>query len=156
QPATDNEPFLYLKQHGIPALYWQTLLAILAVALIAVWLYAGRLRKGWQYTDLFFMGTAFLLLETKSVVQFALLFGTTWIVNALVFVGVLVTVLLAIEVASRFPVRRLWLLYLALLAALAVAWVVPEADLLALSFWPRLLAAVAVAFTPVFLANLIF
>src|SRR5205814_9718607 len=41
-------------------------------------------------------------------------------------VGVLVTVLLAIEVASRFPVRRLWLLYLALLAALAVAWVVPE------------------------------
>jgi hypothetical protein len=33
---------------------------------------------------------------------------------------------------------------------------VPQADLLALSFWPRLLAAVAVAFTPVFLANLIF
>ena len=42
-----------------------------------------------RYTDLFFMGAAFLLLETKSVVQFALLFGTTWFVNALVFLGVL-------------------------------------------------------------------
>ena len=39
------------------------------------------------YLDLFFMGAAFLLLETKNVVQFALLFGTTWFVNALVFVG---------------------------------------------------------------------
>ena len=43
------------------------------------------------YVDLFFMGAAFLLLETKNVVQFALLFGTTWFVNALVFAGVLLT-----------------------------------------------------------------
>ena len=42
------------------------------------------------YADLFFMGAAFLLLETNYVVQFALLFGTTWLVNALVFAGVLV------------------------------------------------------------------
>ena len=46
-----------------------------------------------RYSDLFFMGAAFLLLETKSVVQFALLFGTTWFVNALVFLGVLLSVL---------------------------------------------------------------
>ena len=38
------------------------------------------------------MGAAFLLLETKNVVQFALLFGTTWFVNALVFAGLLVSV----------------------------------------------------------------
>ena len=28
-------------------------------------------------------------IETKSVVQFALLFGTTWFVNSLVFAGIL-------------------------------------------------------------------
>ena len=33
------------------------------------------------------MGAAFLLLETMNVVRFALLFGTTWFVNALVFAG---------------------------------------------------------------------
>ena len=48
------------------------------------------------YADLFFMGAAFLLLETKNVASFALLFGTTWLVNALVFAGVLVTVLAAV------------------------------------------------------------
>ena len=42
-----------------------------------------------RYLDLFFMGAAFLLLETKSIVQFALLFGTTWLVNSLVFAGIL-------------------------------------------------------------------
>ena len=47
------------------------------------------------------MGGAFLLLETKNVVQFALLFGTTWSVNAAVFTGVLLSVLAAIEVARR-------------------------------------------------------
>ena len=66
---------------------------------------AGPLAPMRAYTDLFFMGAAFLLLETKSVVQFALLFGTTWFVNALVFAGVLLSVLAAVEVARRVGVR---------------------------------------------------
>ena len=53
------------------------------------------------YLDLFFMGAAFLLLETMNVVRFALWFGTTWFVNALVFFGILVAVLLAVEIARR-------------------------------------------------------
>ena len=57
------------------------------------------------YTDLFFMGAAFLLLETMYVVRFALLFGTTWFVNALVFAGIL-TVLLAVETERRFRIKR--------------------------------------------------
>ena len=54
------------------------------------------------YADLFFMGAAFLLLETKNIATFALLFGTTWLVNALVFAGVLVIVLAAVETTRRF------------------------------------------------------
>ena len=37
----------------------------------------------------FVLGIAFLLLETRSLVSFSLLFGTTWLVNALAFFGVL-------------------------------------------------------------------
>jgi hypothetical protein len=37
-----------------------------------------------------------------------------------------------------------------------VAWAVPSATLLGLSFWPRFAAATALAFAPVFLANLVF
>jgi SAM-dependent methyltransferase len=156
RPATDNEPFLYLKQRGVPTLYWKTLLLILAVALVAVWLHAGRLRSGRQYTDLFFMGAAFLLLETKSVVQFALLFGTTWLVNALVFSGVLLAVLAAVEVSRRVTFRRPGRLYLWLLLALGVAWAVPPGSLLAFGPPLRFVLAVVLAGTPIFLANLAF
>ena len=47
----------------------------------------GRSSRGCAPSSIFFMGAAFLLLETKNVVQFALLFGTTWFVNSLVFAG---------------------------------------------------------------------
>jgi len=155
-PATDDYPFLYLRTRSIPQLYLVTLLLILLVSVGLVRVVSGPLRPMAQYTDLFFMGAAFLLLETKSIVQFALLFGTTWFVNALVFAGVLVSVLAAIEVARRWRPARPELLYLALLAALAVAWVVPVEFLLGLEMLPRFLLAVVIWFTPIFIANLVF
>jgi hypothetical protein len=102
------------------------------------------------------MGTAFLLLETKNVVQFALLFGTTWLVNALVFAGVLIAVLAAVEVSRHVVIRRPALVYLALLAALVTTWIVPPQALLGLSPLPRFAAASALAFAPIFLANVVF
>jgi hypothetical protein len=109
-----------------------------------------------SYLDLFFMGAAFLLLETKNVVGFALLFGTTWFVNALVFAGILIAVLGAIEVARRVRFANLGLAYAALLASLLVAWAIPQQALLVLDASLRFIAAVALAFVPVFLANLVF
>ena len=91
-----------------------------------------------RYTDLFFMGAAFLLLETKSVVQFALLFGTTWFVNALVFLGVLLSVLVAVSVSKRVTFKQPARLYILLLVGLAAAWLVPADSLLALDTRPPL------------------
>jgi hypothetical protein len=77
-------------------------------------------------------------------------------VNALVFGGILVTVLIAIEVSRRVRVRDLRPLYVALGVALAVAWIVPPDRLLQLASGPRFVAGIALAFTPIFIANLIF
>ena len=102
------------------------------------------------------MGAAFLLLETKNVVQFALLFGTTWLVNSLVFAGILIAVLGAIEMARRSgcptggsstaccgePRRRL----VRPAGGAALAWSRSRGSS----------PAIALAFAPVFLANLIF
>jgi hypothetical protein len=155
-PATDDHPFIYLRTRAIPSIYLLTLGLILFVSVLAVRMGAGRLRNMRPYLDLFFMGAAFLLLETKNVVQFALLFGTTWFVNALVFGGVLLSVLAAIEVARRFHLAHPSRLYALLVAVLLVAWTVSPASLLSLSILPRFLAAVAIAFGPIFVANLIF
>ena len=155
-PATDDYPFLYLQERSIPSFYLLTLGLILLVSVAFTRWASGPFGRMRSYADLFFMGVAFLLLETKAVVQFALLFGTTWFVNALVFAGVLVSVLLAIEVARRVRVRRPQLLYVALLAALIVAWIIPPDALLQLDLAPRFAAAVVLWFTPIFIANLVF
>jgi Spermine/spermidine synthase domain len=155
-PATDDHPFVYLKSDTIPGYYLLTLGMILLVSILSVRTVGGPLRRMSGYADLFFMGVAFLLLETKSIVQFALLFGTTWFVNAMVFAGVLLAVLAAVEISRHITVRRPALLYLALLAALIAAWAVPADSLLSLSTVPRFVLAVLLAFTPILLANIIF
>ena len=47
-------------------------------------------------------------------------------------------------------------LYAALLAGIALNWLVPAQALLELSMAPRLIAAVTLAFFPIFVANLVF
>jgi spermidine synthase len=155
-PVSDDYPFPYLRNRSIPALYGVALVAILLFSVLSVRLAAGNLAPMLSYIDLFFMGAAFLLLETKSVVQFALLFGTTWFVNALVFTGILVAVLAAVEVARRFRTLNQHLLYACLVACLAVAWAIAPELLLSLSAGARLAVATALAFAPIFVANLIF
>ena len=154
-PATDDHPFVYLREASIPSLYLVTIALILMASALAVRVISGPVRAMRSSLDLFFMGAAFLLLETKSVVQFALLFGTTWFVNALVFAGILLAVLLAIEVAKRTQPNPI-ILYGVLAATIAIAFVVPESALLQLAVVPRFLVAVAIAFGPVFCANLVF
>jgi SAM-dependent methyltransferase len=155
-PATDDHPFVYLYGRSIPAYYLVTLLGVLLISLVAVRAAGGPVRRMRPYTDLFFLGSAFLLLETRSITGFALLFGTTWIVNALVFAGVLLVVLAAVEVTRRWRTPALPVLYGALAAALLLAGLLPPELLLNLPVVLRGLAAVGVAFAPIFVANLIF
>src|SRR5699024_2707865 len=149
-------PFPYLRTRTLPSLYVGVLLMVVVMSLAAVRFIGGPFRQMRPYLDLFFMGAAFLLLETKHVVQFALLFGTTWFVNALVFAGVLTSVLLAIAVSRRVTIRRPDLLYAALMGALVLAWFFPTSALLDLGSVPRFIAATVLAFAPIFTANIVF
>jgi hypothetical protein len=155
-PVTDDYPYLYVEQRGLPGVYGITLTLIVLASLLAVRATVGAFGRLKPYLDLFAMGVAFLLLETKSVVQYALWFGTTWFVNALVFIGVLASVLAAIEVARRFKLPRRAILYGVLFVALGVAWLVPGHALLVLDAPLRLLLGTIITFSPIFMANLIF
>ena len=155
-PAQDDYPFLYLQERSIPAFYLLTIGLILAASLVLTRVAGGPFRQMRNYLDLFFMGAAFLLLETKGVVQFALLFGTTWFVNALVFAGVLLSVLAAIEVTRRVKLPPPDILYGALLITVLVSWIVPPDALLGFTGIARFAAAVGLWFTPIFIANLVF
>jgi hypothetical protein len=155
-PASDDWPFPYLPSRSIPSYYLWVIGLILAGALVVVRRAGGPFTRMASYVDLAFMGSAFLLLESKNIVQFALLFGTTWFVNSLVFTGVLGSVYAAIETARHVRLPSPAVLYGALLVALGVAWAIPQESLLGLPTVLRFLAATAIAFAPVFLANLVF
>jgi hypothetical protein len=98
-----------------------------------------------------------MLLETRSLVTFSLLFGSTWLVNSLVFFAILCSVMLAVFLSARFPLRPSPPLYGLLVAALLLAYFVPQDAFLSIAFLPlRYGLASVVAFLPVFLANLVF
>ena len=83
-------------------MYLAVLIMILVLSGLAVVFSGGGLSNSSRYIDLFLLGAAFMLLETRAVTMFALLFGTTWLVNAIVFAGILVAVLLAVEFTRWF------------------------------------------------------
>src|SRR4051812_5134679 len=155
-PATDNWPFVYLPRPSFPALYLRGLAVVAAISLFGVWLIAPRsVLRGFDW-HMFFLGAAFALLEVKALITFALLFGSTWIVNSLVFFAILSSVLLAVRVNTWFRVRRIWIFYLFLFGMLGLNLVVRPETLLFANVFARYAVASVLAFAPVFLANVIF
>jgi hypothetical protein len=155
-PATDDHPFPYLPTRSIPIGDLWMLGAILLGTVLLVRVGGGVYAGMRRFIDLAFMGAAFLLIETKNIVQFALLFGATWFANSLVFTGVLIAVYLAVETARLVKLPPPPVLYGLLVMSLIVTWLVPPDAPLGLPLVPRFLAVSALAFAPIFLANLVF
>jgi hypothetical protein len=162
-PATDDWPFLYLKDRHLPRHYVVALVSVLLVSLVASMLTvrgaAGPstgLRAGrwsWQF---FFLGAGFMLLETRAITQLALLWGSTWVVASLAIVSVLTMALAANLAVSRFEIARPWLVGGVLLALLAVNYLVPVGRI---AFESRIAESVVYAilmFSPIFCAGLLF
>ena len=104
----------------------------------------------------FFLGAGFMLLETKSIVQFALLWGSTWSSASLAIASVLVMALASAVVASRVEIRRSGPIAAALLGLIALNYLLPVGRV---SFSSRLVESVfygALVFSPVFFAGLLF
>jgi SAM-dependent methyltransferase len=157
QAATDDWPFLYLREGTIAGYYLAALAFVVAVAIVVV-AAAARVTAtplGSFSPHFFLLGAAFLLLETRSLTTFSLLFGTTWTVNAMAFAAILASVLAAIGVSARVRLPRP-VLYTMLAGSLALAYVLVPSALFFDPAWLRYLIAGAVAFAPVFFANLVF
>lgn len=155
-PATDDWPFLYLQDRSFPTLYILGLAMVALFALIGTGTFAPRktLRRfDWH---MFFLGMAFMLLEVKSLTTFSLLFGSTWLVNSLVFFAILSSVLLAILANRYFKFKRISMFYLLLFGILLLNILLPPEALLLGNPILRYILASLLAFTPVFLANIIF
>ncbi len=153
--ASDDWPFPYLQGKLIPDLSLRSmaLLGGLGIALVYFFMPKGRVQLN---SRMFFLGAAFMLLETKAVVQLALLFGSTWLVNSLVFFTVLVLILLANLYVLKNPGARLNWHYAGLLAFILAAVLVPLDVFLEGGLLWRYAVPCLLALGPVFFAGVIF
>ena len=155
-PATDDYPFLYLCTALIPRSTWSRWLLILAASLVAVRVVAGPLRP-WPATS------TCSSWARPSCCSRPRAWSSSRCCSAPPGSST--------RSSSRASWWRCWprsrwrggggcrapaYLYAALLAALAVAWVVPVDALLGLELLPRFVLAVVIWFTPIFIANLVF
>jgi hypothetical protein len=106
--------------------------------------------------QLFFLGAGFMLVETKAVVTMALLFGSTWIVNSVVFFAVLVMILLANYWMLRFKPVRIWPYYIGLFVALLANTLVPLDFFLGKARVVQVTGSSLLVFAPIFFAAVIF
>jgi hypothetical protein len=99
--------------------YLVALAIIIGFAVVLIWRAATRGLAGRFSPHFFVLGAAFLLLETRSIITFSLLFGTTWLVNSLVFFAVLAACWR--PSASRINSRSRPNLYAGLFGSIAIA-----------------------------------
>ena len=151
---TDDWPYLYLRSKRIPAVYWQAL-ALIGVACLAIMArsFPDMLRPDWHF---WFLGAAFLLIEFKSITELALLFGTTWLVNAIAISGVLLMILFANLVVLRTRKISLPIAFGLLILCIVAIYFFPIQSLNQLNFLPRLLAGGGLLSLPLFFSGLIF
>ena len=164
----DDWPFPYLEKKGIPNFYKISMISICFIIMLLLF-FLHRTSKKFEYlrhgvSDGFtkmafvFMGIAFLLLETKSVIQFSLLFGTTWLNNSIVFLAILLSVLFANWTALLLKKEiHLYIAFVLLMLSCLLVFIYPQSNLLYYENKTlRFVYASLLTFSPVFFANLIF
>jgi spermidine synthase len=161
-PATDDWPFLYMREPGLPRHYIAALAVIVTITAVALWLALSnpqsatrnpQLRISWHF---FFLGAGFMLLETKSIVQFALLWGSTWSSASLAIASVLVMALASVAITSGARLTRQWPIATLLVVLLVMNYLLPVGRV---SFSSRLAESVfygVLVFSPVLCAGLLF
>jgi spermidine synthase len=159
--ATDDWPFLYMRHphlpgHYLAALAWAGVISVAAVAAV-LGPTAARVRASPRgFVHFFCLGAGFMLLETRAVTQFALLWGSTWSSASLAIASVLVMALASVLVAARAEIRSRWAIGAPLAALLALGYALPVGRV---AFESRALESVvcaALVFSPVFFGGLLF
>jgi SAM-dependent methyltransferase len=152
--TTDDWPYFYQHEPGLPI---SVILISIAVLIIFGWFLRQTSGEGTTVDPHFLLlGAGFMLLEAQIVSKMALLFGTTWVVNAVVVSGLLCLIVAANLVYGAFPRIPLAVAYAGLFLTLAVMFTVPIEKLFFDSWLVRTALATLVLCSPVFFAGIIF
>ncbi len=154
QITTDDWPFFYQHAPGLPS----CVILISGVLIVVCWQVMKKTavpitRISWPF---FLLGAGFMLMESQIVSRMALLFGTTWLVNAITISGLLLLIVAANTLERAGVCLPTPVAYGGLLATLLMAYFVPTEALFSNSMAAKIGAAILVWCSPVFFASIIF
>ncbi|HEY9683488.1 MAG TPA: hypothetical protein V6C86_18060 [Oculatellaceae cyanobacterium] len=156
EPTTDDWPYLFLRDRGFSWTYGIGILFTLFLGYKLVGRCFGKFATNRTGLTMFFLGAAFMLIETKSVTQMGLLLGTTWLVNSAVITAVLIMILAATLIQLKFGFKKLGPLFTLLFLSLVLTYVVPLSALNSLDATTAAAIGSLMLSTPLLFAAMIF
>ena len=150
---TDDWPYLYLRDRTIPINYLVCMAMLFLLSAVAVRRTSGVEAVRWPF---FWLGAAFLLVETKAMTELAIFLGSTWTVNFFVIAAVLGLIVLGTVLVQRGVAPSTRMAFILLALTLVATWMAPLHDLLGWSSPLRDWVAVVVLCLPLFFAAIVF
>jgi hypothetical protein len=157
RPSTDQWPFLYTEfdSRGI----WLYVLILIVTVVLPSLLLIGVRRENASWGDwanMFFLGQAFMLIETKAITELSLLFGATWLVSSVVISTVLLLAWIANLAVRKIAGIKLSVVYALLVVCIAAdyAFVVPSVS--SMPSWMIAVFASLVTCLPIIFGSMIF
>jgi hypothetical protein len=158
--TTDDWPFIFLQYPTIAPIY-QKVFAAIAVLVLGVFFLlrkihpATRLHTG-LHANFLLLGMGFTLMESSAIVRLSLVFGNTWIVNAVVFGSVLLTIYLGNLAVLKQKAPPLHWAWACLCLFVLGNYFFPIAFLSEMDVWGRVLLSGLLIGIPVFFAAICF
>ncbi|MDD5687780.1 MAG: methyltransferase domain-containing protein [Elusimicrobia bacterium] len=153
--TTDNWPFLYLKEPAIPIHYVLAIIMILFFAGLLVFI-SSVISNGNISNRFFFLGAGFMILETSAIIRMAMLFGSTWIVNSIVIIAILVMSFFAASFTNIFTPDNNKKYYIYLFLIIIINILVPLKTFLIFPYYLKIILSSLLLFLPVYFSGVIF
>jgi len=119
--STDDWPFFYMPTRKYPVSYVLMIIILTTVSLTFVRKLAPGSGGGFSI-PCFFLGAGFMLVETKSITELALVYGSTWMVISVVVAAILIMAFLANLLIIRIGPPRSTITYSLLAVSLAAGF----------------------------------
>ncbi|MBN2145410.1 MAG: hypothetical protein JW774_12410 [Candidatus Aureabacteria bacterium] len=155
-PATDDWPFMYQKDRALPLSFIIGLVIMIVLGTGSAFFFLPKGERSLAgYGQYFWFGVSFLLIETKSISQLALVWGSTWKVTALVIGIILILILLANIYVIKARIRQTRWYYFFLLSGVLFTYFYPFRFISMNHVWAYVLPTFILLF-PLFFAGIIF
>jgi SAM-dependent methyltransferase len=152
--SIDDWPFFYMPRRVYPLSYLPMLGLVVLLSLVFYRRFFNE-RPQVSHAPFFFLGTAFMLVETKAITELGLTFGNTWEVIGISIASILTMSYLSNSVVQWLRSRNSFWPHLLVLASLLAGWWIARAGGLPSTSLGRLGTAFLLT-CPVFFSGMVF